>query len=210
MSAAPNVERPPFGGQGRDVGPRCTSVAIRGDPVGTPAEIYQTSLVFEDGIGYDAERLRQFARGKVGVFLNGSKAMAVSITGSYAGNLNVSLTHGPSGNAIHTAAPVDNHGDGSSFSPTDLVAAALGACMLTVMGIAAEREGIALEGAHFALEKQMRSDPRRIDAVPVRLHLPVALDAEQRARLERVALACPVHHSLHPDVRKEVEFVYDA
>lgn len=135
--------------------------------------------------------------------------MAVPITGSYAGNLNVSLRHGPSGNTIYTAAPVDNHGDGSSFSPTDLVAAALGACMLTVMGIAAEREHISMGGAHFALEKHMRADPRRIDALPVRLHLPSTWTVEQRARLERVALACPVHGSLHPEVRKEVTFRYD-
>jgi uncharacterized OsmC-like protein len=135
--------------------------------------------------------------------------VAVSITGTYAGNLNIALKHGPSSSQIHTAAPVDNHGDGSSFSPTDLVAAALGACMLTVMGIAAQREGIDMAGARFSLEKHMRAAPRRIDAVPVQLHLPRSWTTEQRSTLERVALACPVHHSLHPDVSKGVQFTYD-
>lgn len=134
--------------------------------------------------------------------------MAVAITGEYTGNLNVSLRHGPSGREIHTAAPVDNHGDGSSFSPTDLVAAALGACMLTVMAIIAEREGIDFSGAGFALEKHMRSDPRCIDVIPVRITMPKGLTPEQRSRLERAALGCPVLVSLRPEIRKEVEFVY--
>jgi uncharacterized OsmC-like protein len=134
--------------------------------------------------------------------------MAVAITGEYVGNLNVTLRHGPSGREIHTAAPVDNHGDGSSFSPTDLMAAALGSCMLTVMGIIAEREGMDFSGAGFALEKHMRSDPRRIDVIPIRITMPKALSAEQRARLERAALGCPVLVSMLPEIRKEVEFVY--
>lgn len=135
--------------------------------------------------------------------------MGVEITGRYDGNLRVTLRHGPSGAEITTAAPVDNHGDGSSFSPTDLAAASLGACMVTVMAIAAEREGIPFEGVSFSLEKTMRADPRRIDAVPVTLRMPVGLTPEQRTRLERIALACPVHHSLHPEIGKDVQFVYE-
>lgn len=135
--------------------------------------------------------------------------MGVEITGRYDGNLRVVLRHGPSGAEITTAAPVDNHGDGSSFSPTDLAAASLGACMVTVMAIAAEREGIPFDGVRFSLEKRMRADPRRIDAVPVVLHMPKGLLPEQRTRLERIALSCPVHRSLHPEVGKDVEFVYD-
>lgn len=134
--------------------------------------------------------------------------MAVMIAGEYTGKLNVRLHHGPSGREIHTAAPVDNHGDGSSFSPTDLVAAALGSCMLTVMGIIAEREGIDFSGVRFTLEKHMRSDPRRIDAIPIRITMPGGLAPEQRTRLERAALACPVLESLLPRIRKDVEFVY--
>lgn len=134
--------------------------------------------------------------------------MAVRITGAYEEGLRVRLRHGPSGAELRTAAPVDNHGDGSSFSPTDLAAAALGACMLTVMGIAARREGLSLEGAEFELEKHMRSDPRRIDALPLVVRMPAGLSPERRAMLERTALACPVARSLHAEIRTEVRFVY--
>lgn len=134
--------------------------------------------------------------------------MAVEMSGEYVGGLNVNLRHGPSGNEITTAAPVDNHGDGSSFSPTDLAASALGACMLTVMGIVAERDGVDLRGARFTLEKHMRSDPRRIDRIPVTVHMPAGLTRDQRKKLEHTALTCPVHKSLRDEIQKDVEFVY--
>lgn len=134
--------------------------------------------------------------------------MAVEITGEYTGNLKMKLTHGPSGAELGTAAPVDNNGDGSSFSPTDLVAAALGSCMATVMAILARREGIPFAGASFHIEKHMRSDPRRIDSLPVRIRMPGGLTDAQKSKLERAARTCPVHRSLLPEVRKEVEFVY--
>lgn len=135
--------------------------------------------------------------------------MAVEITGRYAGGLKVDLRHGPSGAEMRTAAPVDNAGDGSSFSPTDLLAASLGACMVTVMAIYAERNGIAFDGVSFSLEKHMRADPRRVDALPVTIRMPAALTEEQRTRLEHVALTCPVHRSLLPEIRKDVRFVYE-
>ena len=134
--------------------------------------------------------------------------MAVEITGKYAGNLKTELTHGPSGAVLRTAAPVDNNGDGSSFSPTDMVAAALGACMLTVMAMVAERDGIDFSAAAFRVEKHMVSNPRRIGALPVVLHMPAGLTGEQKKKLERTALTCPVHHSLLPEIEKEVRFVY--
>jgi putative redox protein len=134
--------------------------------------------------------------------------MAVRIEGSYLGNLKVRLTHAPSGSEIVTAAPVDNHGDGSSFSPTDLCAAALGTCMLTTMGIHAQDHGIPFGEANFSLEKHMRGDPRRIDRLPVTIHMPAGLTAQQRARLERVALTCPVARSLLPAIEQAVRFVY--
>ncbi|HYJ80412.1 MAG TPA: OsmC family protein [Longimicrobiaceae bacterium] len=134
--------------------------------------------------------------------------MAVEITGAYTGDLKMELTHGPSGARLSTAAPRDNQGDGSSFSPTDLLAASLGSCMVTTMAIVARREGIPWAGARFVLEKHMRADPRRVDAVPVQIHLPATLSAAERARLERAALECPVYRSLLPEIRKEVEFVY--
>ena len=117
--------------------------------------------------------------------------MAVEITGRYAGNLKVDLRHGPSGTEIRTAAPVDNNGDGSSFSPTDLLAASLG------------------DGVEFRLEKHMRADPRRVDALPVTIRMPAALDERQRQTLENVARTCPVHRSLLPEIQKDVRFVYD-
>ena len=134
--------------------------------------------------------------------------MAVEITGEYTGPLKMQLTHGPSGATVTATAPKDNQGDGSSFSPTDMLAASLGACMVITMAIVAQREGIAFEGASFSLEKHMRSDPRRVDAIPIRIRMPAGLTEEQRTKLERAALACPVHRSLAPEVRKDVEFVY--
>jgi|CXWL01.1.fsa_nt_gi uncharacterized OsmC-like protein len=135
--------------------------------------------------------------------------MAVEITGAYRGDLKVDLTHGPSGAQLRTAAPVDNNGDGSSFSPTDLVAAALGACMVTVMGIVAHRDGIELAGSHFRVEKHMHGEPRRIGRLPVEIHLPATLSAAERGKLERTARTCPVHRSLLPEIEKEVTFIYD-
>ena len=134
--------------------------------------------------------------------------MAVEITGSYAGNLKTELRHGPSGAPLRTAAPRDNMGDGSSFSPTDLLAASLGSCMVTTMAIVAQREGIPFDSADFIAVKQMRADPRRVDAIPVRIRMPAGLTPEQRARLERAAHECPVSRSLLPEISKEVEFEY--
>ncbi len=136
--------------------------------------------------------------------------MSVEITGNYLGKLKVQLNHGPSGAILTTAAPVDNNGDGSSFSPTDLVAAALGACMLTIMGIVAERDGIDLSKASFRVEKHMSATPRRIGSLPISFSLPADILPEQRAKLERAALTCPVHHSLHPDIEVKVEFKYES
>lgn len=135
--------------------------------------------------------------------------MAVEIFGSYGGGLRVGLRHGPSDTEMHTAAPVDNHGDGSSFSPTDLVAAALGSCMLSIMGIMAERDGIDLSDCRFTVEKHMTPEPpRRIDRLPITIHMPSGLTAAQRKKLERGALTCPVHRSLLPEIQKDVDFVY--
>jgi putative redox protein len=134
--------------------------------------------------------------------------MSVEMSGTYLGGLKTELTHGPSGAVIRTAAPVDNNGDGSSFSPTDMVAAALAACIVTTMAIVAEREQIPFAGAHFSLEKHMRSDPRRIDRIPIRIEMPAGLDATHRRKLEFTARACPVFRSLSDEVEKELEFIY--
>lgn len=134
----------------------------------------------------------------------------VTLRGYYQGDKQVRVQHGPSGVELTTDAPLDNFGKGSSFSPSDLVAGALGACMLTVMAIVAERHQWSLAGAHFEVEKHMSSTPpRRIVELPISLHLPSALEQSAREVLERTAHTCPVHQSLHPDIAVEVRFVYD-
>ena len=113
--------------------------------------------------------------------------------------------HAPSGAEIETDAPTDNHGKGERFSPTDLVAGALGSCMLTVMGILAERHGWRLDGATARVQKEMVADPvRRIGGLAVALGFPAGLPEEARAPLLRAAETCPVNQSLHPDIQVEL------
>ncbi|MCB0340038.1 MAG: OsmC family protein [Bdellovibrionales bacterium] len=135
--------------------------------------------------------------------------MAVEIFGTYLGDKKLELRHGPSGTKILTAAPIDNNGDGSSFSPTDLCAASLGACVTTVMAIFAENSGIDLTGTTFKVEKHMESNPRRIGSLPVEIHLPKRLTEIERTKLERVGRTCPVCRSLGEQVHHELNFVYD-
>ena len=135
--------------------------------------------------------------------------MAVDFTGRYLGNLKVEVTHGPSGTQLITVPPVDNQGDGSSFSPTDLVAAALGTCMLSLISIVGTRDGLDLTGLAFRAEKHMASNPRRIGAIPVTIQMPKGLTPDQRRKLENAALTCPVHKSLHPEMEKVVTFIYE-
>ena len=133
----------------------------------------------------------------------------VQIDVEYQGGLRCQARHGPSGCELLTDAPVDNHGKGESFSPTDLVATALATCMATIMGIFAERSGIDLSGMSMRVEKEMRSEPRRIGALSLVLHLPARLPEEQRKKLETAARACPVGLSLHPEIALDVRFLYD-
>jgi putative redox protein len=131
----------------------------------------------------------------------------VKIDIRYDGGLRCTATHGPSGQTLLTDAPVDNHGRGESFSPTDLVATALGACMATLMGIVADRHQLDLRGMDIAVEKIMSSDtPRRIAKLTTVIKVPLPPDHPQRTLLENAALTCPVHHSLHPEIEKPVDF----
>ncbi|MBX7258720.1 MAG: OsmC family protein [Candidatus Hydrogenedentes bacterium] len=137
--------------------------------------------------------------------------MAVEIDVTYDGNLYCTATHGPSRKTLQTEAPVDNGGKGESFSPTDLLATATGACMLTVMGIVAAREGVDMTGAKVHVIKEMTSVPtRRVGKLTITLTMPEGLQATdaQRTKLERAAEVCPVKKSLHPDVELDVKFVY--
>ena len=130
-------------------------------------------------------------------------------TARYAGHLRTEATHTASGNTIQTDAPTDNHGRGEAFSPTDLVSTALGSCMMTVMGIVAERHAWDLTSSTFAVQKHMSSEaPRRIAQIDITFSLPATLAPNERTLLERAAHTCPVGLSLHPDLRQNIAFEY--
>lgn len=134
---------------------------------------------------------------------------APTATARYEGQLRTQATHVASGTSIQTDAPVDNHGRGEAFSPTDLVGTALGTCILTTMAIVAERHHIDLVGSTVDVKKTMSQEPpRRITQFDVDLTLPATLSEADRALLERVAHTCPVALSLNPEIRQEVRFIY--
>lgn len=134
---------------------------------------------------------------------------APTATARYEGQLRTEATHVASGTSIQTDAPVDNHGRGEAFSPTDLVGTALGTCILTTMAIVAERHQIDLKGSTVQVKKVMSQDaPRRIVQLDVDLQLPASLGDSDRALLERVAHTCPVALSLNPEIRQVVQFMY--
>jgi putative redox protein len=131
----------------------------------------------------------------------------VTTTTIYEGDLHCRLTHNPSGAAFDTDAPKDNHGRGESFSPTDLVGAGLGSCILTVMGIAARARGVSLDGAIAEVAKTMAAAPsRRIARLEVTIAIPHSPSPADKAALEAAALGCPVKASLHPDIEMPMIF----
>ncbi|TGE15945.1 OsmC family protein [Hymenobacter elongatus] len=130
-------------------------------------------------------------------------------TAHYLGNLRTEAIHSASGTTIFTDAPVDNHGKGESFSPTDLVSTALGTCMMTIMGIVAERHHLNLTGVSFEVSKHMMAEPRRIAQIDVHFRLPAVLITKDRTLLENAARTCPVAISLNPEIRQQVQFSYD-
>jgi putative redox protein len=137
--------------------------------------------------------------------------MPVEIDVVYEGGLHCNATHGPSKQQLTTDAPLDNGGKGEAFSPTDLVATALGTCMVTIMGLFAKRNNLDIDGLKVLVLKEMVAEPvRRIGSLKTRLVFPAgkALSPEDRAKLEAAAKACPVKQSLHPDVKIPLEFVY--
>src|SRR5262245_47332824 len=133
----------------------------------------------------------------------------VTITATYEGDLCCTAIHGPSSAKLQTDAPKDNEGLGRFFSPTDLVATALGTCVLTTMGIVARRHEIVMKGATVRVEKHMSSTPpRRIARLPVEVTMRGTFTAEQKKLLENAAHGCPVHRSLHADVDAKITFVW--
>jgi putative redox protein len=133
----------------------------------------------------------------------------VAMKMEYEGDLHCKAVHGPSGTELATDAPTDNQGRGESFSPTDLVATALGTCILTTMGIVAKRLEIDLAGSTASVEKSMTTEaPRRIASLAVRIHIPHSVSDENKLKLERAAHTCPVHKSMHPEVQMPIEITW--
>ena len=126
----------------------------------------------------------------------------------YKGQLRTEAKHLRSGSVIVTDAPIDNQGKGEAFSPTDLVATALASCMITIMGIVAERDGIKIEGVTADVDKIMSKEPRRIGEIKIIITFKSKLTTDQRGKLERAAKTCPVSGSLHEDLKETIEFSY--
>ena len=133
----------------------------------------------------------------------------VNINIVYQGELRCEATHEPSNSKLSTDAPKDNQGRGESFSPTDLVATALGACILTIMGIAARNMQIDLSGTKVKVSKEMTAQPtRRIGKLSTVVEVFIKLDDEQKQKLINAAYSCPVHKSLHQDIERPIEFIW--
>ena len=127
---------------------------------------------------------------------------------TYKNNLRTEAQHIASGQKIITDAPLDNNGKGEAFSPTDLVATALASCMITIMAIAAEKNGINISETSASVKKIMGTNPRTISDIVIEIKMSKDLALKDRKRLEKAALACPVHKSLHPDMNKKITFSY--
>ena len=126
----------------------------------------------------------------------------------YLGNLRTQSTHLQSNSQIVTDAPIDNNGKGEAFSPTDMVANSLGTCMLTVMGIKAESMQIELKNSTAEVTKVMEINPRRISEIHIALLMEGVSDEKSQKILENTAITCPVYHSLHPEIKKEITFIW--
>lgn len=133
----------------------------------------------------------------------------VEIKLTYEGDLHCSAVHTPSGNTLVTDAPLDNSGRGEAFSPTDLLATSLGACMATVIGIVAKRKEITVEGMGVTVRKFMSEDlPRRVKRLELDLRIPLSASHPDRPLIESAARGCPVHHSLHPDIEIAMNWIW--
>jgi len=125
---------------------------------------------------------------------------------TYLGDLRTSSVHLQSGNQIITDAPTDNNGKGEAFSPTDMVANSLATCMLTVMGIKARDLEVDFSGSTAEVTKVMAADPRRIAEIHIVFQMNLKADDKTKTILERTGMTCPVHYSLHPEIKKEIIF----
>ena len=124
----------------------------------------------------------------------------------YKGDLRTESTHLQSGTTILTDAPTDNHGKGEAFSPTDMVANSLATCMFSIMGIKAQQMNIDLVDSTADVTKIMQAEPRKISEIIVAFEMNAEVDEKSKTILERAAMTCPVHLSLHPDIKKTITF----
>jgi len=140
--------------------------------------------------------------------LHPEKSFIMTSTIIYEGQLRTVATHNQSQTVIETDAPTDNQGKGERFSPTDLVATALGSCMLTIMGIKARDMNIDLQGTQLNIQKNMKADPRRIGGIDIIFQFPAGLilGEKEKTILKNAALTCPVAKSLHPDLEQHIAF----
>jgi len=127
---------------------------------------------------------------------------------TYKGSLRTEAIHVQSGNTIITDAPIDNHGKGEAFSPTDLVATALASCMLTIMGIVANRNHLKINGTTAEIEKIMGANPRRINGIKISIRFNENFDKKTKRKLENAALTCPVSNSLNENLNESIKFIY--
>lgn len=135
----------------------------------------------------------------------------IEIKTTYEGGLECVNVHVPSESICITDAPVDNNGRGRSFSPTDLLAAALGSCMATIMGIVADRKGIDLKGMKITVGKHISEEqPRRVSRLEVRVEMPISENHPERKVLESSALSCPVRQSIHSEIQVPIEWCWQA
>ncbi len=125
---------------------------------------------------------------------------------TYLGDLRTSSIHINSGSEIISDAPLDNNGKGEAFSPTDTVANALASCMFTVMGIKAREMNVDFSGSTAEVTKVMVAEPRRISEIHITFNMNLEADEKTKTILERTGMTCPVHYSLHPDIKKEIVF----
>jgi uncharacterized OsmC-like protein len=133
----------------------------------------------------------------------------MTATVTYDSNLRTTCLHLQSGSSFETDAPSDNKGQGARFSPTDLIATGLGACLITTMGIKAETMDIKLDGAKVEVTKVMLSEPRRIGKIVIAVTMPALnLDEKTKEILERVGRTCPVERSLHPNMELDISFTW--
>ena len=126
----------------------------------------------------------------------------------YDGNLRTTSIHLDSGSKIYTDAPKDNHGMGKQFSPTDMLCSSLASCILTIMAIAVEKNGIDIKNTIATVKKTMANNPRRISKIDIDIIFPRDYGYKIKTILERAAKNCPVHHSLSVKIEKNISFKY--